>query len=267
MRKINIDVPGIFKRVRKLSPLVHHLTNWVTIFDCAQAVKAVGASPVMAHAPEEAADMTRLSSSLVLNIGTLTSLFVQAAVAAGSAANAKKIPVVFDPCGVGATRFRNESAAKLLRKVQMAVIKGNASEIARLSGKKVITKGVDSSSVEGMYRIAKEFALAHSCVVAVTGKEDVITDGVRSYCIRNGHPIMGEVVGTGCMVASLIGACVGVESDYLLAAVSALVYFECAAEKAASCAHGPGTFREKLFDFLAHTPARTLSIRQNVYLV
>ena len=125
----------IFERVKKDKPLVHHITNWVTICDCANMTRAFGALPVMAHAKEESGDMAAISSALVLNIGTLSPELIESMIVAAKSANRKGIPVVLDAVGVGATRLRNESAAKLLDVVRIDIIKGNSSEIAKLAGR------------------------------------------------------------------------------------------------------------------------------------
>ena len=136
------------ERVRREKPLVHHLTNWVTIYDCANIVKVFGGSPVMAHAREEVADMAGIADALVLNIGTLTSDLVEAMIIAGKSANHKGIPVVLDVCGAGATPYRDQKCFEILDGVAVSVIKGNSSEIARIAGESVTTKGVDASAVE-----------------------------------------------------------------------------------------------------------------------
>jgi hydroxyethylthiazole kinase len=139
----------LLDRVRQQKPVVHHLTNWVTIYDCAQVVKTLGASPVMAHAPEEVAEMAQIASALVLNIGTLTVEFVEAMKLAAQSANRKGIPVILDVCGAGATALRDQKCLELLNEVRIDVIKGNASEVARISGASVKTRGVDSTEVGG----------------------------------------------------------------------------------------------------------------------
>ena len=145
---MRIDASDLLERVRTQKPVVHHLTNWVTTYDCANVVKVFGASPVMAHAREEAADMAGIASALVLNIGTLTSDFVDAMKLAAKSANRKDIPVVLDACGAGATKFRDEKCFEILDEVKIDIIKGNASEIARIAGEDVKTKGVDAAEVE-----------------------------------------------------------------------------------------------------------------------
>ncbi|MBT4482239.1 MAG: hydroxyethylthiazole kinase, partial [Candidatus Latescibacteria bacterium] len=134
----------VFERVKKEKPLIHHITNWVSIYDCANITRAFGALPVMAHAREESRDMARIASALVLNIGTLTPVIIESMIVAGVSANEKKIPVILDAVGVGATILRDEKASELLDRIRINIIKGNASEIARLAGENVITKGVES---------------------------------------------------------------------------------------------------------------------------
>ena len=238
----------VLEKVRKQSPLVHHITNWVTVSDCANIVKVFGGSPVMAHAKEEAADMASISNAVVINIGTLTSFTVEAMKRAVKAANKKGIPVVLDAVGAGAAKFRNETIKKIL-KFKIDVVKGNASEIAAAAGINVTTKGVDSGHVCGdIVEIAKKFADKRKCVVVVTGKEDICTDGESVCLIKNGTPMLPKVVGTGCMAASVIGTFCAVEKDYLFASAAALVCFGIAAENADKTSEGPGTFKTKLFD-------------------
>ena len=244
-----MDAYLILEKVRKQKPLVHHLTNWVTIYDCANIVKAFGASPVMAHAPQEAADMTRLASSLVLNIGTLTADFIESMKLSAQSANKKGIPVILDVCGAGATAFRDEKCFDLLKNARIDIIKGNASEIARISGEKIQTKGVDSARVnKNPIGIAHQLASLYKNTVVITGKEDIVADTGKHYIIKNGHVMMSHVVGTGCMAASVIGTFAAVESDLAKAAASALCCFGIAGELAAKKSKGPGTFKEKLFD-------------------
>src|SRR3989338_6933772 len=128
-----------FEKVRTSKPLVHHITNWVTIYDCANMTRVFGALPVMAHAKEESADMAAIASSLVLNIGTLTQELIDSMIVAGKSANKKGIPVVLDAVGVGATKLRDEEALRLLNSIKIDIIKGNASEIAKLAGENVVT--------------------------------------------------------------------------------------------------------------------------------
>ena len=265
MPEFKIAAYELLERVRNHQPVVHHLTNWVTIYDCAQVVKVLGGSPVMAHAKEEAAQMANLASALVLNIGTLTLDLVEAMKGAARRANIRGIPVILDACGVGATEFRNRKCFELLDEVRIDILKGNASEIARVSGESVKTKGVDAGAVDlDLKDMAQRLAQELGCTVAITGAEDIVADARRLFLIRNGHPIMSSVVGTGCMATSVIGAFAAVERDLALAAAGALVCYEVAAECAATGAPGPGTFKEKMFDCLYHLDRETLERGQRV---
>lgn len=265
MKKIKLDAYSFLKKVRAKKPVVHHLTNWVTIYDCANVVKVLGGSPVMAHAKEEVAEMAGIASSLVLNIGTLTIDFVEAMKIAAKSANNKGIPVVLDVCGAGATGLRDRKSFELLDEVRIDIIKGNASEIARVSGEAVRTKGVDAASVKkDMALLAKDLAKKRHCTVAVTGKEDIVTDAAKVYIIKNGHPMMSNIVGTGCMATSVIGAFAAVEKDLAKACASGLVCFEIAAECAAKRSSGPGTFKEQLFDCLYRLDKKTIDRMQKV---
>ena len=255
----------LLERVRQQKPLVHHLTNWVTIGDCAQVVKTLGASPVMAHAPEEAAEMAQIASALVLNIGTLTVEFVEAMKVAARSANRKGIPVILDVCGAGATALRDRKCLELLNEVRIDVIKGNASEVARIGGESVKTRGVDATEVDAdLALLAEKLADQRQATVVVTGKVDIATDGKKTYRIANGHPLMTHVVGTGCMAASVIGAFAAVERDLSLAAACALACFGIAAELAAEKAPGPAAFKARLFDCLYDLDRETVDRRQRI---
>lgn len=265
MKKAVLDSAAVLEMVRARKPVVHHLTNWVTIYDCANVVKTLGASPVMAHAPEEAGQMALIASSLVLNIGTLTSDFVEAMKIAAKSANKKGIPVVLDVCGAGATAFRDRKCAELLTAARIDIIKGNASEIARIAGADVHTRGVDAADVAGdLRRLAARLAAARGCTVVVTGKEDIVTDGKREYLVRNGHPLMAAIVGTGCMAASVIGSFAAVEKDLARAGAAGLACFGIAAQLAARKARGTGSFKEALFDELYALRASTVKRMQKV---
>jgi len=265
MRKIKVNAFSLLEKIRKQSPVVHHLTNWVTIYDCANVVKVMGGSPVMAHANEEVAEMAKIASALVLNIGTLTVDFVEAMKIAAKSANEKGIPVVLDACGCGTTQLRNCKTFELLNDVRIDIIKGNASEIAKIAGEDVITKGVDASKVEkDLIGLAKKIAKERKCAVVITGEEDIITNGKKTYIVKNGHEMMSQIVGTGCMAASVIGAFAAVEKDLALASACGLVCFEIAAECAAKGSLGPGTFKEKMFDCLFHLDKKTIDKMQKV---
>ncbi len=245
-----MDVYSFLEAVREKNPVVHHLTNWVTIYDCAQVVKSFGASPVMAHAAEEVADMTGLASALVLNIGTLTTDFIESMKIAARAANTRNIPVVLDVCGAGATPFRDRKCLELLDDAHISIIKGNSSEIARIAGLDVCTRGVDAGHVgSDLKGIAAELAALRQCTVVITGKEDIVADAQSAYIVRNGVDMMSHVVGTGCMAASVIGTFVGATPDDITSAAAAgLCCYEIASELAVKRALGPASFKQCLLD-------------------
>jgi len=260
-----IDSAGMLERLREQKPLVHHITNWVTIYDCANVTRTIGALPVMAHAPEEVEQMTGLSGALVLNIGTLTPSLVEAMKLSAKTANSKGIPVVLDAVGVGATDLRTKKALELLDAAHIDVIKGNAGEIATLAGAKAEVKGVESIGHEGdPVEIAKKLATDRKATVVITGKQDIVTDGSKTYKIDNGDKMMGRVVGTGCMAASVIGSFAAIEKDYAKAAAAALSCYGIAGEAASENSSGPGSFKERFFDELYNLNSEKVSANSKV---
>jgi hydroxyethylthiazole kinase len=244
-----MEVYPILDKIRGNKPLVHHITNWVTIYDCANITRVFGALPVMAHAPEEVEQMTSIAGALVLNIGTLTVDLIDTMIKAAKKANEKDIPVVMDAVGVGATDLRTNKALEILDSVKVDIIKGNSSEIGKLAGAKAETKGVEAANVEGdLTELAKKLANERKATVVITGKEDIITNGSKVYICKNGHDMMGSIVGTGCMLASVIGSFAAVEKDYAKAAAAAVTCFGIAGELAAREARGPGSYKEKFYD-------------------
>ena len=249
----------MYERVRKEKPLVHHITNWVTIYDCANITRAFGALPVMAHAKEESGDMARIASALVLNIGTLTPVLIESMIEAGESANDKGIPVILDAVGVGATPLRDEKAFELLDSIRIDIIKGNSSEVAKLAGERVMTRGVEAMHVEAdLIDVAELLSHVRKSVVVITGREDIIAGPETVYIAKNGHEMMGSIVGTGCMAASVIGAFAGVARDYAKAALSALVCFGIAGELAARNARGPGSFKAAFYDAVYNLDSKTV---------
>jgi hydroxyethylthiazole kinase len=242
----------IFTRLREKRPLVHHITNYVTVNDCANITIAAGAAPVMADAPEEVCEMVTFACALVLNIGTLNRGQIESMITAGGMANDRKIPVILDPVGAGATRFRTDSALRLLDELKITILKGNAGEIGVLAGAEAHVRGVDSFGMNGdPVSIARQFAKKAGITVVVSGVTDIVTDGKRILLVDNGHPMMGSISGTGCMAASVTGAFAAVSDDPVMASAAALAAFGIAGEKAASGARGPYTFKVALFDELA----------------
>ena len=248
-----MNIYEMLSQIRSKQPVVHHMTNWVTIFNCAQAVKSIGASPVMAHALEEAAEMTSISSALVLNIGTLTNEFIESMLISTKTANEKKIPIVLDVCGAGASSLRNSSCSKLINERKIDVVKGNASEIAAVAGYNVKTKGVDSSEVEhSLSDIALNLSNKLSSVAVITGKTDYVAANGKVAMVNNGTELMGKVVGTGCIAASMIGCFAAVNpSDLFTASAAALSAWGIAGEKATAKSDGAGSFLLHIFDILS----------------
>jgi len=260
-------VSQVANRVRQRRPMVHNLTNFVVMNPTANALLAAGASPVMAHAVEEAADMAALADAVVLNIGTLTPAWVDAMVLAGQAAGRKGIPLLLDPVGAGATRLRTDSARRLLAETPVGIIRANASEILALAGEAFATRGVDSRhGSEAALEAAQALAMRHNAVTAVTGAVDYVTDGRRILAIGNGHPLLCAVTGTGCMVSALAAAFAAVSPAGSLEGVAAaLAWFGCAAEIAAEKAPaGPASFQVALLDTLFAATAEQIQPRVKV---
>jgi len=240
--------------IRKKAPLVHHITNWVTIYDCAQITRSAGALPVMAHMKEEVADMVSISGALVLNIGTLSADVVESMMTAGQAALRHGVPVVLDIVGCGATSARTQTVRELIDRIRPAVIKGNAGEIGAAAGAESEVKGVESISVSGdISQIAGELANSTASVCVVTGAEDIVTDGVRLHRCAAGHSMMGRVVGTGCMASSVIGTFVSVTGRHLDAAVCAMNFYGSCGERAAKTTDAPMAFKQALLDQVYRT--------------
>ncbi len=253
-------IAAIIAAVRSKRPLVHHITNFVTINGVANITLSIGALPVMAHACEEVEQMVDAASALVLNIGTLWPEQIDAMILAGRRANQRGIPVVLDPVGVGATEFRTASAHRLMQELSIAIIRGNAAEIAVLAGVEATISGVESLGVAGdAPTIAAKLARQKHCVAVITGAVDVVSDGDRLVRIANGHPMMATVTGTGCMATAVIGACAAAEPDLLHATAAALAAYGLAGEIAAAQSHGPGTFQVQLFDALASLTSERLA--------
>lgn len=239
------------KEIRARAPLIHNITNYVVMNLTANALLALGASPVMAHAAEEVEDMTGLASGLVINIGTLSPTWVEAMFKAGQAAARRNIPVVLDPVGAGATPFRTSTARKLLESFPVAIVRGNGSEIKALVESEARTKGVDSlegseSAVLAAGQLVKKFG----CVVSISGEKDFIVGRDKIIIIKNGHPLMPRVTGLGCTASALTAAFAAVNSDYTEAAAAAMAVMGICGELAASRAAGPASFELNFIDWL-----------------
>jgi len=265
-KKMSNNYTALLQKVRESKPLVHHITNYVTVNDCANVTLEIGASPVMADAIGEAADIASIASSLVLNMGTLNERTISSMIAAGEAANKKGIPVVFDPVGAGASKLRNDTAEMITSKIKLSVLRGNISEIRFVAGFCSQTKGVDASDsditgAEDAGQIAKDLAKKLGCVVVISGAVDVVSDGKKVVLIENGHPMLANQTGTGCMCSSLIGSFCGAEpADPFAASVSAMLCMSIAGEIAFKKAgqSGNGSFRAALHDAINCMDVHTL---------
>ncbi|PJB44982.1 MAG: hydroxyethylthiazole kinase [Comamonadaceae bacterium CG_4_9_14_3_um_filter_60_33] len=242
--------------VRTQRPLVHSITNLVVMNFNANVLLAMGASPVMAHAHEEVADMAAIAQALVLNIGTLEPYWISSMCQALKVAAARGIPSVLDPVGAGATRYRNESIQAILDQAMPTVIRGNASEIMSVAGLAAQTRGVDSSAtVTDALQAARELAARTSGVVCVSGPVDQVLDaGGRQASLANGHEWMTRITGVGCSATALVGAFCAVQPDAWRATVSAMAYLgvvgEVAAQAVQAKGQGVGSLQMALLDQL-----------------
>ncbi len=217
------------KRVREVSPLIHNITNYVTVNDCANMVLACGASPIMADDIGEVEEITSLCAGLNVNIGTLNARTIDAMLAAAKRANELGHPAVLDPVGAGASKLRTGTALRLIEEVRFSVIRGNVSEMKTLSGLAAASRGVDTGLADKVTEdnlaeavaFAKGFAARTGAVIAMTGAIDVVADEKTAYCIRNGHPMMSSVTGTGCMLSALTAAYVTASPEQKTAAAAA----------------------------------------------
>jgi hydroxyethylthiazole kinase len=238
------------QRVAASKPLIHQITNVVVTNDSANLTLAFGALPVMAYAPQEVAEMAGISQALVLNIGTLSEEEIAAMLLAGIAAGEKGIPIVLDPVGAGATRFRTESALRLLRELPITVLRGNRGEIGALVGSGEV-RGVEATGSEDPRQVATAARDIFGVTVAVTGATDVIVGRERTYLVHNGSPLLAAITGSGCMATATIGIFNSVGDDPALQTALGLATYGLAAERAADGEPGPGTFHARLFDEVA----------------
>lgn len=261
---ITEEMQNTLAAIRERGPLVHCITNYVTVNDVANALLAIGASPIMADAIEETADITAISQALVLNMGTLNARTVTSMIASAVRANRLDIPVVFDPVGAGASGFRGITARGIMDQSRIAVVRGNISEVSYLAGLKAQTKGVDAAEADeenDAATIARTVAARRHCTVAVTGAVDAISDGVRTVRISNGTPLLKRVTGTGCMTSALVGACIGTGADPFVATAAGVTCMGIAGDIAYRKAgeKGTGSFHVALIDALSLLDAETFA--------
>lgn len=251
--KFSTELKKLQKIIKTDKPLIHHITNNVTVNDCANITLNWGALPVMAPSESESAEMVESASALVLNLGTISGSQLESMLKAGRKANKLGIPVILDPVGVGATEFRTEAVQQIFTELKVDLIKGNKGEISFLAGKAAEVRGVESiGEYKNIEESAAQLAEKLRTVVVVSSKQDLITDGSSSAEINRGHYLMGEVVGTGCMLASTLGAfaAAALKSDLSTfeAARTAVYYYSLAGEKAAEKVKTPAKFKREFMD-------------------
>jgi hydroxyethylthiazole kinase len=221
----------IIETVREKTPLVHNITNYVTVNDCANIILACGGSPIMADDEAEVEEITSICNALVINIGTLNHRTVESMILAGKRANAIGIPVVLDPVGAGASKLRTQTTMKLLEQVRFSVIRGNSSEMKTIALGSGTTKGVDADAADSIseenlqeaIHFVQTLSKTTGAVIAMTGAVDLVADEKQTYVIRNGHPMMSKITGTGCMLSAMTGAFCGANPTRILEAVACAV--------------------------------------------
>ncbi|WP_027631452.1 hydroxyethylthiazole kinase [Clostridium hydrogeniformans] len=239
----------LINKVKEINPLVLHYTNQVTINDCANITLALGASPLMSYSYEEVEEIVKVSSSVIINIGTMNSEYLELFIKAGKAANKYNKPLVLDPVGVFATKTRSDFTNKLLNEVKFSVIKGNVAEIKYIGGFDVKGQGVDSfDDEEAEEEVIKKVALKLGCVVVATGKIDILSDGEKIIKIYNGTQKLKGITGTGCMTGSLIGSYLGCTENILEAAAMGILTMSLSGEISDKDDIALGSFKVKLMD-------------------
>lgn len=259
------------RNVYEKTPLIHCITNYVTVNDVANVLLACGGSPIMADDKEDAVEITTICNGLVINIGTLNKSTIPAMFSTGKKANELSHPVVLDPVGVGASKLRTDTAFKLLEEVKFSVIRGNISEIKTISKGTGTTKGVDADASDAVTEEhldetiawAKQLSKKTGAVIAITGAIDIVTDANKTFVLRNGHPMMSKVSGTGCMLAAIIAAyCAANPDNHLEAAAAAVGVFglagELAYDRLVKNDGGNSSYRTYLIDAVSQVDAETL---------
>ncbi len=267
--KNNLD--SILGNVRTKTPYIHCITNYVTVNDCANILLACGASPIMADDENEVEDITTLCNALVINTGTLNERTINSMLKAGKKANLVKHPVILDPVGAGASRFRTETVERLLQEVKFDVIRGNASEIKCISRGAASTKGVDADqadyiteqSIDSTVKAAKALAERTGAIIAITGQIDIVADASKAYVIRNGNTMMSRITGTGCMLTAVLGAMCAANPESMLEAAAVGVSMmgvcgELAFAKTQEQKEGTASFRIHLIDSMSNMKSMTM---------
>lgn len=272
---------NLIEKLRQESPLTHCITNVVTVRDCANAVLAVGGSPIMANAPEEAEEIVSIANSLVINIGTLTQEQIETMKKSAKQAAKMEKPLVLDPVGIGISKIRNETPIDIIKESKPAIIRGNLSEIKAIAmfygilDECTTAKGVDvadtdiisEDTLEINAQIVKNIAEKLDTTIAVSGPIDIVSNGKEVYALKNGNPMMANITGTGCMLGCIMGAYAAID-DSLLAAITATTVMSIAGEIAAKTAtdnnQGTGSFGTYLIDELSKMNPETFKEYANI---
>ena len=271
MKRINISENEALRnqlieartKVKSVHPLVHNITNYVTVNDCANILLSANASPIMSDDLMEVEEITSICGALVLNIGTLNERTIKAMLLAGKKASELGHPIVLDPVGAGASKLRTNTALALIEALDVTVIRGNISELKALYLGDSSTQGVDANDVdaiseknlEGAIKLVNQMAKHFGTIIAVTGAIDIVTNGEEAYVIKNGHEKMKYITGTGCMLTSLIGAYVRANSENPVLGVAAVVSLmgSCGELAWSYCEEhklGTGTMKTRLIDLI-----------------
>ena len=269
MIRLNENFVNIFENTQRKPQLVHNITNYVTVNDCANILLAMGSSPIMADDIKEVEEITTICSALVLNIGTLNSRTVESMIAAGKKANELGHPVVLDPVGAGASKLRTET-----------VIRGNISEIKTVYAGAGTTKGVDADvkdavtaeTLDATIALAKELAERTGAVIAITGAIDLIADAKKAYVVKNGHCDMSKITGTGCMLSAMTAAYVAANPEKVLeAAVCAVASMgiagELASRQVTNNQLGTGSLRTLIIDNISTMTGNTIETYAKITLI
>jgi len=243
----------IMQNIKNVNPLVHCLTNYVTVNDVANSLLSIGASPIMADSIDEVEEIVGISKAVYINIGTLNSTVLKSMEVAQNLAVSKNIPVILDAVGAGASSLRNKSTISILER-SVDIVHGNYSEIAYIASSVSNTKGVDASSLDeslDIISMAKKVAKKYNCICVATGEKDIITDSETTYAVKNGCREMGNITGTGCMLTGLIAASAAVEEDFLLASTYATALMAISGERAFENYRGLGSFHVNIFNELS----------------
>ncbi|ALU13928.1 hydroxyethylthiazole kinase ThiM [Eubacterium limosum] len=280
MIRLNENFVNIFENTQRKPQLVHNITNYVTVNDCANILLAMGSSPIMADDIKEVEEITTICSALVLNIGTLNSRTVESMIAAGKKANELGHPVVLDPVGAGASKLRTETTHRLLKEVKFSVIRGNISEIKTVYAGAGTTKGVDADvkdavtaeTLDATIALAKELAERTGAVIAITGAMDLIADAKKAYVVKNGHCDMSKITGTGCMLSAMTAAYVAANPEKVLeAAVCAVASMgiagELASRQVTNNQMGTGSLRTLIIDNISTMTGNTIETYAKITLI